>query len=259
MKKKCGTLLILVLCLVCMQSAWAAVPVRDDTGRFLNSYQVAELTQQCADIYAAHGIQPMIRVTSSLGEDLNRMRYYAADLYDNTYGNNSDGVIFLVAGRSYISVTTGRGETILSRNVLNAMEDDTVDYLRDGDYAGAFSHYLSLLDNVLTRYENGERFNGNFSVKTPIQRAVGILPFIAIAAAIITGLILLIVWSGMKTAKKKDTASEYAVGAELTRHSDVYLYTTTVRRRIQTSSGSGGSGHFSSSGGGHGSSSGGHF
>ena len=263
MKKRIGLLLVLLLCFLLVQPVLGDEPVTDDTGRYLTASQILELKQKSLALLQKHGIRAVYLITSSLGEDLNRMRYYAADVYDDTYGNNSDGVIFLVAGRSYISVTTAKGEEILTTAVLDAIEDDVVGYLRDGDYAGAFSRYLDDLDSVLVRYENGERFSEyRFSLKTALQRAVAVLPILALFSAVVTSIVILIRRSKMKTAKKKETASSYAIGAELTRRSDVYLYTTTVRHKIETSSGGGshgGGGHFSSSGGGHGSSHGGHF
>ena len=261
MKKKIGILFVILLLLFSLP-AQALDLVTDRTGRYLSRGEVAELTAKSEAIFENHGIRAVYLITESLGENLSRMKYYAADEYDQAFGNHSDGVIFLVAGRSYISVTTGRGETILTTAVLNAMEDEAVEFLREGDYAGAFSRYLDDLENVLTRYENGERFDEyTFSLKTPMQRALGALPVIAVVSLLITLLVLLIRSSNMKTAKKKETAFDYLSDARLTRRADIYLYTTTVRRKIETSSSShgGGGGHFSSSGGGHGSSSGGHF
>ncbi|MBQ8137704.1 MAG: TPM domain-containing protein [Clostridia bacterium] len=263
MKKRIGILFVILL-LALSLPAQALDLVTDRTGRHLSRNEISELTAKSQAIFEKHGIKAVYLITESMGEDLYRMRDYAANTYDDAFGNHSDGVIFFVAGRSYISVTTGKGETILVKSVLNAIEDEVVEYLRDGDYAGAISKYLDDLDSVLTRYENGERFDPyTFSLRTPIQRAIGMLPVIAVVCLIISLLVLLIRRSHMKTAKKKETAFDYLSDARLTRRADVYLYTTTVRRKIETSSSSsfrGGGGHFTSSGGGsHGSSSGGHF
>ena len=151
------------------------------------------------------------------------------------------------------------------KNIDNILRTDEgcgseLDYIEQKSWI-LFLKYLDDLENVLTRYENGERFDEyTFSLKTPMQRALGALPVIAVVSLLITLLVLLIRSSNMKTAKKKETAFDYLSDARLTRRADIYLYTTTVRRKIETSSSShGGGGHFSSSGGGHGSSSGGHF
>jgi len=190
MKRKIGILFVILLLLFSLP-AQALDLVTDRTGRYLSRGEIAELTAKSEAIFENHGIRAVYLITESLGENLSRMKYYAADEYDQAFGNHSDGVIFLVAGRSYISVTTGWGSIVFKTFVLNAIEDDVVEYLRNGDYAGAFSRYLDDLENVLTRYENGERFDSTtFSLRQPIKTVLNSLSVNSIVFMLIMYLLM---------------------------------------------------------------------
>ena len=259
--------LVLALLIALFGAALADGLVADDSGRYLSAAEITDLTLKSQEIYSTYGLRVMLRITDNTrgySLDYNGLRNCANDIYNQTF-SGQDGMIFLVrmADRYCVTVTKGKGEEIFSRAILDEVEEDILHYLSDGEYHSAFSAYLKDVDSLLARYEKGERYYGEHaaSLKTAAQRVVEALPITGIFSAVVTALVMLIVRSRMKTAKKKHTASDYISDSALTRSQDLYLYTTTTRTRIQTSSssgGHGGSGHFGGSHGG-GSSSGHHF
>ncbi len=264
MKKLSAFLSALVLLLLCAATASARGLVTDETGS-LTSEEIAHLTGLAEGIGEKYGIVAMIRFverTPGYQTGYYGLREYAADAYDSEHAGE-DGVIFAVrlSDRWYVSVTTGRGEKILTTEALDAAEDDVQPLLKDEDYYEAFRKYLKDIDTLLERYEKGERFGNKVSLQTPMERLMGMLLIIGVFSALNAVLVLLIVRRNMKTARKKNEAGDYVSQARLTRRQDIYLYTTTTRRKIESSSGSGshGSGGHFGGGGGHGSSHGGRF
>ena len=264
--KKCVLPLVLALLIALCGAALAEEElVSDESGRYLSAAEIAELTRQSREIYDAWGLRVMLRITydtKGYSRDYNGLRNCANDIFNRAY-YGQDGMIFLVrmADRYCVTVTKKKGEEIFSRAILDEVEEDILHHLSDGEYYEAFSAYLKDIDSLLARHAKGESFyGGNASLKTPAQRVVAALPMTGLFSAVITALVMLIVRSRMKTAKKRQSASDYISDSALTRQQDLYLYTTTTRTRIQTSSsgGGGGSGHFGGSSGG-GSSSGHHF
>ena len=276
--KKPAVFPLMVLILICMTAAaLAGELVTDETGRLSDS-EIAALTEIAEGIGEEYGINAMIRFvystpgyrTSESQSGYYGLRDYAADYYDSEHAGES-GVIFAVRleDRWYLSVTTGRAESILTTDALDAAEREAQPYLKRGDYYGAFRTYLNGIRTLLRRYENGERYpestgghytGGTVQVREPMERLPEKLPIIGVLSALISGLVLLLVRRGMKTARKRIEAGDYVSQVRVTRRQDIYLYTTTTRRKIESSSsGSHGSGGHFGGGGGHGSSHGGRF
>ena len=92
---------------------------------------------------------------------------------------------------------------------------------------------------------------------TPWGQMVEIAPIILIAAFVIALIVALVLKGQMKSVRRQSGASSYVRDGsfQLTRVQDIYLYTTTHRRKIETNSGNrsgggGGSSTFRSSSGG---------
>ncbi len=258
MRKTICALLLSLLLLGAALPALADGEVTDKTG-YLTYSQIESLEDIAAGIREEWGINALILFVdrtpgytqSESQSGYYGLRDYAADYYDSLYPGQ-DGVVFAVrlSDRWYVSVTTGRGETMLSTDTLDAAEEAARPYLSSGDYYYAFRTYLNRIDYSLQVYAD------------PTIRLKEMLPFIGGFSAVITALVLLIIRHTMKTARRRDEAGNYVTGARITRRQDIYLYTTKTRRRIQTESSGGGihggGGHFGG-GGGHGSSHGGRF
>lgn len=140
---------------------------------------------------------------------------------------------------------------LLAVPALAYNSDSVVDDLSSGDYARAFQTYVTGVETHLqsdgmyayddddvgfsgTQYViDGYRVDYEMSY-TPFGYANHIFPGILIAAAVITAIVLGVMISGMKTARKKNQAQEYMTRVNLTRQADIYLYSTESRRRIQS-------------------------
>ncbi len=177
------------------------------------------------------------------------IQYFAADFYDYSgfgFHSTHDGILLLISSstRQYYILNTGVGERIFTDSVMYRMEDDFLPSLRRNDYAGAAAIFVRDVGDRLNRF-------------TPFGRANAALPFLAgggLLAALIASLIFK---SQMKTVRRKTGADRYIRKGSfsLTRVQDVYLYTSTTRTRIETSSpsgrGGGGGGGFTGSSGTH--------
>ncbi len=177
-------------------------------------------------------------------------RYYAGDYYDYGgygYGENHDGIILLLvtgagAGdRDYTIVNTGLGEMVFDDNALYAIEDNMLPYLRASNYSAGMARFVT---DVEARLEY-------MTPKNRTMRAAVVMTGIGLAVGIIVALILK---GQMKTVRRKVGAQSYVRDGsfQLSRVQDIYLYTTTTRRKIETqSSGGGHSGGFTGSSGTH--------
>ncbi len=258
MKRYLAAVLTVLLLLSLSASSLASGLVTDAAGE-LTSSELSSLNAMAQEIGDKYGIIAMIRLVDSTPgytqSETERgyygLRQYAADYYDSLYPGE-DGVIFAVrlSDRWYVSVTTARGEELLTTSRLDAAEDEAKSYLSAGMYYQAFRTYLEEIGAALEKSTN------------PMAALAELLPGAGIFSAVITALVMLLVRRSMKTARRKVEAGDYVTSARITRRQDLYLYTTTTRTRIQSSSGSGGGrgGHFGGGGGGgHGSSHGGRF
>ena len=269
MKKKFVLLsMVLILLLSGLCGLAEREAVNDEAGLLTKSEEDA-LRTRSQEILAEYHFQVVfLLVRSTQGQSI---RNFAADYYDDGgygYGPGHDGMIFCVdmGSRSYYTVTTGTGEDIFTVPVLEAIEDDMIEELSEGEYYTAFARYLDDVEIILRRAANGESFAGteHVSLKTPAERTVSALPVIVIISAVIALLAVAIMRSGMKTARRRGAANSYIEGTPvISRRSDVYLYSTETRTRIQTESGSsgrsGGGGHFTGSSGTSHGGHGGHF
>ena len=179
--------------------------------------------------------------------------------YDLGYGPDKDCVLFVLSmhERDYDLRAWGvRAKKIFTYYGIDSLFDSYVlPLLRKNDYNRAFSVFLDRAELYFTMAEEGTPFDSRtdpsvLGTEFTIKLAIAILLPLLISA------IVCAIWAGkMKTAKIARRADNYipSGGFILTRRSDVYLYRTVTRTRIQTSSSSSGGGR---AGGGIGGSSG---
>lgn len=185
------------------------------------------------------------------------IRYFAADFYDyGGFGFNSthDGILFLISSstRKYFILNTGVSEQIFNDAELYDIEDEVVPLLKNNRYDEAMTVFVSLVEKEL-------------NLRTPLGRANAWFPLIAIAGIAIAAAAVLMMKRQMRTVRRQSSASRYVRKGSfsLARCQDIYLYTSTSRTRIETSSGGSGGHHggggFTGSSGTHHSGHGGSF
>lgn len=234
----------LILCVPFVYPALAASQRVYDEADIFTEAQRAELERNIVQIREKYGVDVAIVTVKSLGR-YNSIDYFAEDFFDTHYfgeGEDRDGVELVLkmtggyGNREYY--VDGHG--VKGRYVESHFNDDPfVEALRDNSYYRGALLFL----------EEAERKAG---ATTPVGRVKSLLPVFLIVGAVIALITVLILRGKMKTAKARDNAADYVQknSFRLTRSLDMYLYTTTQRTKIESSSG-GSHGSHGGGGGGH--------
>ena len=233
--------LMLAALLLLLSSAAAETSRVVDNAGMLTSSDVAILETAIADIRVTYDFDVVLLVEDTIGG--RDIAYYAADYYDYGgfgVGENRDGIMLIVvkSGRQYYILNTGRGEKIFDYDTMIAMEDNFIPYLKVNNYTSAMGQFVKdVLDQLATYTPAGRA----------VKRANKLLP-ILLGVGAAAGLVVALILKGqMRTVRRKQNAASYVRDGSfhLTRAQDLYLYTTTVRHKIQTQSSGGfhGGGH----------------
>lgn len=249
----------LVLCLLCLPALADTNRVTDDANLF-SSMEENLLQRKIDAITAEYAMDVAIVTKDSIG--YRSPGLYAADYYDAMgygVGPGKDGLIFLISmgERDYFTATHGKAIRIFTDYGLDSIHNHMVPELSNGNYFDAMDTYLSDVEQFLADFaETGVPYDwgSSYSLESPLERTMAAAPIIFIVALVI-GLITSFSLKGqLKTVRKKQSASSYVTEGSfrLTRSQDIYLYTNTVRRKIETNNGGGhgGSSTFRSSSGG---------
>ena len=186
-------------------------------------------------------------------------RDFADDFFDDGgygRGEGRDGALLLISmERSdwYLS-TSGYGITAFTDAGIERLGELIVPDLSDGDFDEAFSLFVTLCRDYLTRAAEGEPYDVGDLPKGPFDfgGAIVIALFVGLLIGLITALVLK---AQLKTVRPRHEASEYLRKDSfvLSASRDFFLYRTVNRVRRQSESSSGGSRtHTSSSGRSHG-------
>lgn len=254
----------LMACLLLLPALWAAadvVRVVDEADLLTDSQELA-LSQTIARIRDTYQMDVAIVIKQSIaGKDPAR---YAADAYEKLgcgMGEERDGLIFLLtmAERKYQTVTSGKAIRIFTDYGLDMIHDDMSAYLTDGDYYTGLSRWLRDVEKYLADYSksgtvydwhDGEEYAPQF--QTPWERTMGYLPMVLAVGLGVALIVVFILKGQMKTVRRKPDANSYVRDGsfQLTRAQDIYLYTTTTRRKIESDNNHGNHGSHGGSGGG---------
>lgn len=187
-----------------------------------------------------YGLNIAIVITSDLNGKSSQS--YADDFYDDKFGINTNGILFLMDNYSqwdHIS-TSGSAVSMYSEKYIDKMFSAVTPDIKRGDYLGASEKFLDMLD------KKNAAINGFFRM----------LPFGAAAGCLISLVACLIIAHGYKHRNKispRNYVSENETHFTVKQDRYVRQYTTKVKiESDSSSSGSGGSTHTSSSGGTHG-------
>ena len=256
MKKLISLLIafLLTLCLTVPAFAAGGTPKIVDNADLLSASEQATLETMALHLANEYRIDVVIlTVDTTYGENITD---YADDYFDNNgYGIDYDhsGVLLVISmdDREWAISTCGDAINALTDYGQEQIMDSVTQHLGNGDYYEGFELYLELLDEYFTAYENGEPID---RPRTALDTIIDLFVALAIGA-VVGGVTIAIMRSGMKTARPQSGAVNYVQHGsyQLRRQRDIYLYSRTTRTRKQSSSSSGGSStHRSSSGRSHG-------
>ena len=151
----------------------------------------------------------------------------------------ASAVVFFISmeDRDWLVVAYGRAADLISNREIEAMGDAVVPSLSAGEYYEVFDLWLEILPQYM---QTGSEYSAtSFAVALLIGAAVG-------------GIVILIMRSGMKTAKPQSSASDYLRQGSfhLSIKQDWYLYSRVTKiPRPKNNSSSGGGGGRRSGGG----------
>lgn len=234
--------LSMILCFLLILSipVFAANAKVVDQAGLLSASEEALLETQALNIINTYDIDVVIlTVSSTNGKDA---QAYADDFFDyQGYGIGSDysGILLLLVmdTREWVISTSGKAQKLVSTSDADRLFGRISDDISSGRYYDGFSDYLTVLPSYLEESEMG---------------AGTIILISLLIGAAIGSIALLIMRSGMHTAKQQSGAGDYVRSGsyKLNQRLDYYLYSNTTRTRKESSNSSGS--HTGSSGRSHG-------
>lgn len=144
--------------------------------------------------------------------DGKKIQAFADDFYDYNgygYGNNSDGIMLViaVADREYATVTNGYGMTAVTNSVLDYLEESFADDLTADKWADAALDFITACGEIL--------YNAKYTQQTGSQvKQTELNPIRLIPINIVIGLVIGFIAVGImkskhKSVSKKTEASDY--------------------------------------------------
>lgn len=252
-----------------------------DDADLLTDREAAELLKALDEISERQEMDIVIHTTDAI-PDFYSAQEYADDCFDYFgYGPDDDGILLLLSmeERDWAVSTYGFGINAYPDGIIDLIMDDCLYYISDGDYFGGFSTFAQLCGEYAEKAWNGYTDDGIYSGDYDYDDSMAIiggadgptevtvsgglpfaLPISILTGFLISGLIVGVWKSELKTVGKKFGASDYAKqdSVRVTLSNDIFLYRTVNKTRKPTeqprrSSGTGGSTvHRSSSGRSHG-------
>ena len=226
-----------------------------DNANLLSNEEENILIQRIDELKATHNIDFVIYTDD---EYTDSVKMKAADIYD--YGDYLDAGVMLyinMANREYFVLTSGEEViNILTDYGLDEINLDVANNLSDGSYLNASLEYLDGVDYLLNYYyANGIAYDINTSENSAKDKLNQSLSIALFSAILITGAVAFILIKQLKSIAKARNANDYSldnnsfIKADITRSSDMFLYRTLTRVKIQTNNSSGGSSTFTGSSG----------
>lgn len=245
MYKRSLSLVVVILLTLCIPLLAAAdgFHVHDDAS-LLSDNEVAQLETLASQLSDELDCDIVILTVDSIGSK--SVVAFADDYYDdNGYAENGILLMLSMQEREWYISTCGDLAYELSSRDEDALLEVGLDYFSDGKYYEGFDQVLRELPYHVTEasQERSEDLTG-------LDILLFMLPC-AVIGAVVAGVVLLIMRSGMNTKHKQSGAAEYIKQGSyrLKLHRDMFLYSQITKTPRQTSSsGSSGNTHRSSSG-----------
>lgn len=252
----CSLLLVTALLLAGMPHTVSANGQKvADQADLLNEKEEQQLQERLTAISERYQCD-VIAATTDTFEGKDRQTYTDDFYYEAGYGygEERDGIILMVnlKEREFHYATRGAAIRIFTDRRLEQIDDAVTPYLSAGKYAEAFMEYAEQAETFLKNAASGEQDGADSGMLLLIAAVIG---------AVVTALVLLILFRQMRTVRPKGYAKEYvrAGSFHVTSARDLYLYRTVSKHRIEKSDGGGGSTTHASAGGGRSGGRGGSF
>ncbi len=265
MKRIGLSLLILLLSLSLTLGAFAEqlpVWVTDEAGLMAQS-EILDLDEKLQALADEYDLNISILTVNTLDGEL--VGDYADAWFDDAYGADGDGILFLLSmeDRDWYISTNGLGRELLSDDEVYESVDTMLPYLSSGDYYDGFSVWVNGLSYYLDTEDPGYSWDEDWA-EDDWQTEEWTWSFSGLWIPLIIGVVLaavvlLIMCRAMNTKRQQQSARHYLQKDtyHLRTQQDIFLYsqvTKTARPKDHDSGGSGGSfgGHTGSHGGGGG-------
>jgi len=217
--------------------------VTDQAG-LLTVAEIAALNAKASILAATYGCDVAIITVADMGGG--SAFTHAMDIFDKyAYGQGEDksGILLLLsdADRDFAFVCHGYANTAFTDYGQAKIEDAFLPMLGRNAYNQAFETFIDKCGEYLKYASEGRIVDVNFDPEEEATITIVLAAF-AVAIPLLVAFCICSAWKRqMKTAVKQTTANAYipAGGFALTGQSDMFLYKTETRRKIETSSSSG--------------------
>lgn len=250
MKKLIILLLLLAMAVSAAQAA-GMQHVADQAGIFTD-LQISALEDRMQSIYGTYAFDTVIVTTRDSRGQTAQM--YAADFYDEfrSFTDYPNGLIFSFNFDlgDYYEASRGMGMVLFSDQGDAALDKLLRPYLDERDYYGAMTNYLESLEKQLSLYsipgEDGKMVLSTTrrapTISEAMGSAAGLLPVMLIIGLVIGFISAFTMRGKMNLARPQSGAQGYTAPGSLRLRdsSEIYLYQTVTRTKIQNNNSSGG-------------------
>jgi len=218
-------------------------PLVLDIADLLSNTEEAQLDTKLSSLSRKYQAQiTIVTIASMDGGDIDEFTEYFYNNMGFGYGEKHDGVLLLVCmdPREYRIHSHGFASEAVTMDVIDAIGEEIVQDLSDGNYAAAFDIFVDRCEYYIDGHLNGFPFDfaGNLAI--------------ALIIGIVAGLIVAFVLKGqLKSVRKQNQANTYVKSdsVNITVQSELFLY-RDIKRTEKESSSSSRSGSSGNTGGG---------
>lgn len=240
-------LAIFLLCATVFGSAWEVCAaesgedawVKDEAG-LLTDEETASLKEMCLDIYDQYAVMAVIVTVDDFGGG--NIESWESNLYESWGYAQDDACIMLavsMAERDWGIQTFGYAREAFTTYGRERIAELMLPQLSDGDYYGAFSTYLELVDTFLHEAATEEAFSDDHTYQESVSPVWIVLG--AFVISLVISLLIVLSWKkSMNTRIRQESAAEYLVrdSVDVREREDLFLYRNLHRTRRQKDTGS---------------------
>lgn len=239
----------------------------DEAALFTNE-QTQDLNKKLFETGEEVGFNVAFLTSNDVGNDKSDrgVANYADVYYDNRFGVNTDGILFLINEDTKYDYITTSGICIgyFTDARIDSMHDAIFPYIKIGDYAGAVNEFCRQVKNYAGAGKPSDYYEipNTYHEYSEGKASVEVNTFaVGIGAGAVLGIIVFITVCLVTRSRYRIKPARNAVdylkhdSIRYRQRSDTFIRMYITKRKIETQSSSGGGGsstHTSSSGGSHG-------